>query len=150
MLSQSFNACVLTMASRLFPCGYDIASDAPDTLEKLTAHIAETGRMCVWNGASDTTIFGDNEVNFASRAWHDFHHWKGQHGFTREGEHACMIAQQNDIRAIYGAGEQTELFCLFVECEVMGQFEYFEKNGEFPADQISFARDWLNARGVNL
>lgn len=149
-ISRAFNACILTMANRLFPTGYDVAEKAPETLESLTEHVNATGRMLVWNGASDATIFADPEVNWAFRAWHDWHHWNGQHAFNREGELACLAAQQADVIKVYGPGPLSDLFCRLLECEIAGQLDYEETHGEFPADQVDFTRQWFAARGLQL
>ena len=149
-ISRAFNACILTMANRLFPAGYDVSDKAPDTLESLTDHINSTGRMLVWNGASGATIFADPEVNWAFRAWHDFHHWKGQFAFDREGELKCLTAQQADVLKVYGPGPLSDLFCHLLECEIAGQLDHEETYGEFPADQVEFTRQWFAGRGLQL
>jgi hypothetical protein len=37
-LDVGFNAAILTIAARLFPCGFDIGPDAPRTYEQLLMH----------------------------------------------------------------------------------------------------------------
>jgi hypothetical protein len=43
-LDGHLNAAVTSIASRLYPHGFDVRDDAPDTFEKLKAQFA-TGRM---------------------------------------------------------------------------------------------------------
>ena len=145
-----FNVAVMTIARRLFPGGYDVAEDAPSTLEALTAHIARKGRMLVYSGASDATIFGDREHNYAFRAWHDWHHWKRQLPFTPEGEREVARHQENDLYRVYGQPRTEEeqlrrrTHARLIDCEINGQIKYAQNhNGEFPKDQIAFARMYL-------
>ncbi len=141
-LDRAFNVAVLHMASRLFPTGFDVAAEAPSTLEELTSHVRKTGRMLVWNGASENTIFADPEVNYAFRAWHDWQHLMYQFPFTLEGERAAAEAQIAQLSRLYD-GAALARFARLVLCEVVGQAEYKERTGDFPTDQVAFARDWL-------
>ncbi len=61
-LDIQFNAAVLAMARRLFPCGFEVAEDAPQTYEDL-ARLDAGKPMLVWSGGSEKTIYGDPEVN---------------------------------------------------------------------------------------
>ena len=142
-LDRAFNVAVLHMASRLFPKGFDVAAEAPSTLEELSDHVAKTGRMLVWSGASENTIFADAEVNYAFRAWHDWQHLTYQFPFTLEGEKAAAACQIADIAAIFGQSAAVKRFARLIWCEVVGQAEYKERTGEFPTDQVDFARNWL-------
>lgn len=145
-----FNIAVMTIARRLFPGGWDVAEDAPGSLEELTQHIADTGRMLVWSGGSDATIFGDAEHNYAFRAWHDWHHWKWQLPFTLEGEAAVCDLQKDDLDIVYGLpvtpGERfrRSMHYRLIDCEINGKLKYSKMHGgEFPVDQIAFARMYL-------
>lgn len=143
-ISIRFNVAVLTIANKLFPCGFDVASDAPNTFEDLSAHVANTGRMLVWNGASDQTIFADDEVNFAFRAWHDFCHLAGNFPFTPEGELKAALMQIDHIRAIYGHTAEADYMATLVWAEVVGQVQYNTyHDGAFPANQAAFVKHFL-------
>lgn len=142
-LDIQFNAAVMTIANRLFPGGWDVGPDAPDTLESLTAHIAKTGRMKVFDGGSQRTIFGCPEHNWAFRAWHDWHHWKAQLPFTPEGEHKVCNLQIMDLIKVYGACEITERWSHILRAEVDGQIRYHEKHGTFPDNQRGFVEAYL-------
>lgn len=151
-LYTPFNQAVIDITNRLFPCGYDVASIAPETLAGLTEHIQRTGRVLVWDGASDRTVFGDPEVNWAFRAWHDFHHYRLQAEFNPLGERRVAYAQINDVRRLYGHGPIADFIVRLVLCEVLGQLEYHERHNDYPADQWLFAQRYLAdpARAVRL
>lgn len=140
--SIPFNIAVHTITSRLLPCGFDVSAHAPSTFEQLLDHYARTGRVCVWDGASDQTIFGDPGINHMFRAWHDSKHILGRYPFTRDGEVLAMKAQQADVYAIYD-GKLAEQFCNLLEAEILGQFDYAAINGGFPIDQIGFTERYL-------
>jgi len=57
---RQLNVAVLTIANRLMPCGWDVGVDAPSTYEELVEHYETTGRIKVWDGASDRTIYDDD------------------------------------------------------------------------------------------
>ena len=137
-LNRAFNVAVLHIAGRLHPQGFDvIPNDDLDTLAKLKAHVDKTKRFAVWAGASDTTIFGDPEVNYAFRAWHDWCHYLINAEFDHAGESAVCKLMQEQCRAIFGTNTE---FDALIEAEVMGQLNYKRVYGEFPRDQAAFTR----------
>ncbi|MBZ0227979.1 MAG: hypothetical protein K8F58_05935 [Bauldia sp.] len=76
-LDPALNAAILHIATRLFPCGFDIADNAPGTYRQLKAHLDAGQRMVVYAGGCDHTIYADREINYAFRAWHDWCHYAG-------------------------------------------------------------------------
>jgi len=145
-LNRQFNVAVLHIADKLFPRGFAVSAIAPSTFEELnTAFIwAERGgQYPVWSGGSEATIFGDREVNYAFRAWHDWTHWRGQHAFTWEGEIATARDQIGHIRALYGHGKVADDMCALIWAEVVGQLHHQSLHGEFPVDQRAFVVDYL-------
>lgn len=146
-LSLAFNAAVMTMARKVCPTGYDVTDmgDAPDCLEGLNSQIAYNGRILVSSEASDNTIFADAEHNYAFRAWHDWTHWIIQAPFTLEGERLVAMRQMEDIKRVFGPGKQTDLFCLLIEEEVIGQAQFYASTGSFPEDQRAFAEEYITA-----
>lgn len=144
-LSVRLNVAVLHIASRLFPTGFDVGENAPDTLEALRSYVRSTGRMLVWSGASESTIFGDREVNYAFRAWHDHAHLCGNHPFTPAGEAAVCEEQISDLVASCRCRE-TEQMARLVFAEVVGQVAYQSvHNGAFPRNQRAFVQAYLGA-----
>lgn len=91
----------VAMAKKFFPTGFDVSDNAPNTYEDLVKHYHETGRMTVWSGGSDKTIFGDEKSNYAFRAWHDLCHLRGGHNFTPEGERGALAEMVKDVRGAY-------------------------------------------------
>lgn len=142
-LDIGFNVAVRHIASRLFPCGFDTTPDAtlaPSTLDGLKAHIAATGRMLVWSGASDATIFACPETNHAFRAWHDWCHWRFSLPFDLAGERAAAAVQKGHLATIYGRSHpDLARWQRLVDIEVTGQVEHYEATGEFVEDQMAFA-----------
>jgi hypothetical protein len=141
---RGFNAAVLHIASRLFPGGFDVSDDAPQTFDALTTQLRGGGRMVVWSGGSERTIFGDPAVNYAFRAWHDWCHWRGRHPFTPAGERACLRAQRRHLLALYGDGPRTRRWIALLTAEVLGQQRHFDRHGRFPDDQRAFVAAYLH------
>lgn len=145
---RQLNVAVLTIAKRLMPCGFDVGPDAPDTLEGIKANYALTGRIKVWDGASEQTIYGDREVNYAFRAWHDWCHLRGNHEFDDEGELAVAVMQCSHVQEVYGLGPTASAICRVIMAEVVGLARYRRDHGEFPVDQRTFVLGHLSAQGV--
>lgn len=146
MIKSDLNHIVEMCAAFYMPRGFDAGENAPSTLIECTLHFKLTGRVKVWSGASAHTIFGSEQVNFAFRAWHDWHHINGQFSFDRVGEYENLLAQTRDAFTM-GA---SPLALALLECEVIGQFDFGIQTGMFPVDQVQFTRDWLSARGFRL
>lgn len=132
------------MAAKRFPQGYDVADDAPNTFEALKEHVAQTGRMSVWSGASGKTIFGDAKANYDFRAWHDACHLAGNHPFTPEGELGAFNDMVEDVHeAADHTPEAAKTISLLHE-EIIGQLTYGQNHGgEFPVNQRGFAAAYL-------
>jgi hypothetical protein len=141
---QCLNATVIKCAAKLNPEGYDTREDAPSSFEALCEYKRRYGRICVWTGASDHTIFGYKDINWAFRAWHDAHHWLGQHPFTREGEQAVMLRQQRDILALWGDTARGHELCQIIHAEIIGQRDHEDRWGGFPDNQLGFVMAYLD------
>ena len=135
-----FNAAVIHICDRVNPRGYFLMPDklAPRTLAQLieAEHMAG-GRMPVSKGNSLFTIYGDPEVNYQFRAWHDRTHMLIGAEFNRAGEARVCAAMQADCAKIYGAKE-AKLFALILDAEINGQAAYFDAYGRFPKDQRQY------------
>ena len=141
-MNRAFNIAVLHIAAKVLPCGFDVSADAPQDYDSLVAHYRATGRVLVWGGASERTIFADAHVNHAFRAWHDARHLSGGHDFSRNGEFYTMVDMMADVSAIYD-GQAAATFRAIIRAEIIGQWEYKDRHGGFPLDQISFVRDYI-------
>ncbi len=142
-LSRGFNIAVSTIARRVLPCGFDVSDDAPGTYKALTTHYEKTGRVLVWSGASEFSVYACRETNYAFRAWHDSKHILFNLPFDMAGEVEVMRLQQADVRALYD-GRQADLFCAILEAEVIGQGEYNNLYGGYPVDQFAFVAAYLH------
>ena len=112
---------------------------APGTFQELAGQRV-AGRLVVWSGASDLTIYGDARVNHAFRAWHDALHLSLNAPFTLEGETRVAIEQARLIGS--------DAWAHVVLAEVVGQAEYLAKHGSFPADQTAFILSYLKTGRV--
>lgn len=143
-IDPSFNACVHTMCKAVWPQGFDVSDKAPETFEDLKAEYAARGRITVWSGASDDTIFDDPGTNHMFRAWHDWCHLHGDFAFDADGELGAALMQCSQVRDQFGNGETAEHFCKLIMIEVVGQCQYEALHGEFPKDQMQFTKAYLN------
>ena len=143
------NAAILTIASRLFPAGYDLDDAAPSGLADLQERM-NAYRKRVWSGASATTIYGDPEVNYAFRAWHDYHYWRSGLDFTPHHEAIVAELQCADIIKVYGDSEMTRHWCEIIRAEVIGQMAHFYLHGDYPVDQMAFVQAYLKDKIVAL
>lgn len=110
-----------------------------DSYDKMVARWRNVGRLAVWTGASDQTIFGEPQVNWLARAWHDGIHAVIGADFTPNGERATMQEQQRQLRTMGLRKDRLTLACKIVESEVIGQVDYLVRTGSFPVDQRLFA-----------
>lgn len=152
-LFPAFNIATLHMANRVNPRGWRVAANAPDTLAKLKAQARRDGIITVSSLHSDLTIYGDPEVNYAARAWHDACHILADAEFDDAGERAVCELQCKQLRMVYGDAS-SRLFQAVVRAEVVGQLEYKREFGEFPDDQRTFVSQYLGGyrptRGVGM
>lgn len=140
MIDTQFNKAVLKVYNHLFPNGVHVADIAPNTLDEVNASMA-TGRLTVYAGNSDQTIFGDAKVNHAFRAWHDHAHWRGQYDFTQAGEYNTFLLQVIDMQEL--CPDFCELWFKLLDCEVNKQVEYYINTGQFVTDQLNFTKGIL-------
>lgn len=141
-LDSSLNSAVVTMSESVFPNGFDVADHAPATFRDLYQHVSLTGRMLVWSGASDRTIYADSRVNWIMRAWHDSCHLTGSHDFTIPGESAACEAQLAAMRVTFPRAPESWRQAIWLE--VIGQAIEAARTGEFVADQIGFVSARIN------
>lgn len=141
-LCRAYNVAVLHICNAILPRGFEVSANAPQNYAELRAHFQSTGKICVWSGASDNTIFADKEVNYAFRAWHDAKHITGNFDFSFTGEFDAYMAQCADISAIYD-GSNSIKFRAITFAEIIGQRLYSDKFGGFPLDQYGFVKSYL-------
>lgn len=68
---RGFNAAILHITSKLYPCGFDVSENATDAIN--IKRLLDTGRVCVYAHPSDEQhpFFADAEVTRAFRAWYN-------------------------------------------------------------------------------
>ena len=147
--NTKLNAAILHIASRVYPLGFDVQgvdtdAVAPSTYEELRAHLNSGKRMVVASEGSEATIYGDPEVNYAFRAWHDWTHWRGEHDFSLTGESSTMSNQLCLLIDLYGWSTETRKWARLLYADIVGQKNYFDLHGVFPADQRQFVTDFLD------
>ena len=139
-LYPEFDELVLIMAKRAWPDGYDVSLDAPHTMAQLTREYEKRGRITVYSGASDNTIFGSPDVNIAFRAWHDAAHLiAGGVSFNLTSEYDAMLKQCHNLGEYIGYGTVKHAqWCNVLLIEIMCQAKYYSKYGTYVHDQREF------------
>jgi hypothetical protein len=121
---------------------YEVAENAPDTFEGIKEHYENTGKLLVWNGASDNTIFSNPQSNYAFRAWHDFCHIKANADFTPSGERDTMLLQIRMVMDCEHLSKRAKDICTkILQVEVLSQLQHALQFGDFPENQRHFAID---------
>jgi hypothetical protein len=142
-LDQKLNKAIVAISGLIFPNGFEASIDAPDTFENLCAHLDAGKPMIVWSGASETTVFGCAEVNWAFRAWHDWCHWHLSQPFTLDGETAVCSHQCQQLRDLFGDTPVTRRWQRILHADIVGQWHHHAMFGEFPKDQRAFVESTL-------
>lgn len=147
-----FERATLAIAARLVPQGWRGHDKAPDNLGDLQSMWANCARIGGPVIVSDLhcgrTVFSSPAVNMAFRAWHDYRHITCSAPFDEWGErdvHAAMVADFLSLNLLTGYREMRAFRLL--ECENIGQLDYWRAFGDPPADQRAFALGYLAAKG---
>lgn len=111
----------------------DVADYAPETLADVVSHYTTTGRIKVWAGASEGTVWGPAAGNWLFRGWHDYMHVLSLGTFNAAGEQLVCSLQQAQVQSTFMQHA--------LHIEIMGQLEYQLKTGHFPVDQLQFFKD---------
>jgi hypothetical protein len=144
-LDEAFERATLEIARSLWPKGWRISAYAPKTLDAMVAGFRATGGITVSSLHSERTVFSSPEGNYAFRAWHDWHHIRLSAGLDRDGETLVHDAMARDLRHWEGWQERS---IALLECENIGQLDYWERFGNPPNDQRAFACGYLAACGL--
>lgn len=151
-VASTLNGCVIDIAGRIFPDGFDTSPNAalcPSDLNSLSQYVKKARRFLVWSGASDQSIFTFPNVNLAFRAWHDWCHWYGQFNMDLAGEAQTCWMQQDMLR-IYVNGSTTvetsavKHWCAILDAEIIGQHHHKEQYGQFPVKQAQFDMAYID------
>jgi hypothetical protein len=137
---NGLNEEIAVAARRAMTPRFLVSDLAPQTVAEMHRAFSETGRIVVWSGGSESTIYREPQVNYLFRAWHDWTHLRTGADFTLAGETRNAIAQMSQVG--------TELQRL-IYIETVLQAAHFFKTGDFPLDQVAFTLDALkNQRGA--
>jgi hypothetical protein len=143
-LSGLFNVATMLLCNAVWPQGFDTSeTDAPSSLKALKAEFATRGRITVFGGSSDRTIFDSAEVNHAFRAWHDWAHLALDAPFNLDGETAACDLQARQLVTVYGDGDTGRELVAILRAEVIGQALYWAKWRTYVADQRAFAAAYM-------
>jgi hypothetical protein len=145
----TLNIAIQVLADQNNPRGWLASETAPDSYEKLCAHLNAGNSMLVWNGACDNTIFDDAYTNQAFRAWHDAIHYSHGFDFSPAGELSTMQVQLQQLHD-YVPTAKARGWLDIIQAEIQGQLEYQERHGEFPDNQKGFVNAYLVDKSAAL
>lgn len=148
-LSATLNTAVHTLCLHVWPQGFDIDANAPNTFKDLRAEYAEHGRITVYSGNSCNTIYGDPAVNHMSRAWHDWAHLALGANFSVEGETAACELQCSQVIELLGPEEGTRVADI-LRAEVIGQSLYYQRHRKYISLQREFVEAYLQVPELAL
>lgn len=103
-----FNAAVLAICANIFPTGFDVSENAPDSFEALCSHLDAGHKMVVSPVYGEDPAFADAHTFQAFRAWHDWTHYTGGFAFTLAGECAAARAQRQQLAMLHGEDKANE------------------------------------------
>lgn len=119
----------------------DFRPDAPNEyteLLKAGSKMAFTGRLPIWNGASETAIYLHSSTNMQFRFWHDMGHLETGLSFSAADEEKLQRAHHIPLIERFGV-ERGSLAWKLYEADTVGQIEHYLAFGDFPADQLRFS-----------
>lgn len=150
-----FERATLALAAKLVPQGWRGHDKAPDNLRDLKdlwANCARIGGPVIVSDLHcDCTVFSGPAANMAFRAWHDYRHITENAEFNDTGErkvHAIMAADL--IHYLWDHARSLPSWRrvqALLECENIGQLDYWRAFGAPPVDQRTFALGYLAAKG---
>lgn len=126
---------------------FDVRDEAPGTDAEMIRHFRETGRICVWAGASDGTVYGPRRANWGYRAWHDWCHIKSGVCNRQHGPLGCFEpAAEQDVTS-YQIAPLGTAFAELVKADTAGQTAYYGLHNEYVPHQGEFVCRLINRTG---
>lgn len=118
---------------------YDSFTDMTpkQAFDQMKHHYKTTGKIVIWMGESDNTIFGEPKLNHIFRAWHDFIHVTYNQDFGFAGESMVGTIQIHQLPSDWLFEKE------LLTSEILGQNQYYRQHKEFVKDQRKFAYDYL-------
>lgn len=105
-----------------------------------------TGKLVIWSGASDNTVFGDASINWLFRAWHDFSHIRSGVCNREHGPLGCFEPIAEYAVADWQCVGLSDSLAKIVQLEVSGQARHFATTGKFIVDQVAYTLEAFNER----
>lgn len=142
-LDLGFNVAAMAFAVNVMPQGWltqESYALSPKSLLDLNNAVRSTGKIVVWGGHTDSTIFGCPEHAAAFMAWHDWVHWSYQLPWNIAGEAAAAYIQCFQVIREYGADDETTQWCAYILCCILGRAIDGQLAGLYPEDQRAYAQ----------
>ena len=141
-------AAIIQNATGLY---YEGAENAPNSYNEVLNEFNQAkqngGRVRVYSGACENTIYTAAPVNLAFRFWHDYLHYKNEFDFSRTGEELTAFIHCGQVAARFGLGS---IEYQLIQADTFGQVEYFWDVGGFVENQLNFAAQKLNVINSTL
>jgi hypothetical protein len=114
------------------------SNDIEATFESHKKIYRETGKIHIWTGASEGTIFGSEKINHYFRAWHDYIHLNYNLGYSITEESIVCNIQRDMIPNEWHFEKE------LINAEIIGQAHYFYMNKDFVKNQRLFTSIYLD------
>lgn len=121
--------------ARLDMPAYRVADVAPGSHRELLQCYNASGRLVIWAGCSDNTIWGGRADNWRFRAWHDLCHIKS--GMCDKVD--CFDTRHEIELSGFQCLGLSDGLGMMVNIEIAGQAVYYQQTGRFVDNQIAFA-----------
>lgn len=120
--------------------------DIQSTFENHKKIYRETGKIHIWTGASENTIFGNEKINHYFRAWHDYIHINYNLGYSITEESIVCNIQRDMLPSEWYFEKE------LINAEIIGQAHYFYRNNKFVENQRLFTAIYLDSsiKALNL
>lgn len=139
-LNPALNWATNVLASQIFPFGYDIRPNAPNTYDECCEEFRLTGKISIWDGDYTNTGFGDTETWRNFRAWHDYVHVRYGFPFTMPGEYGAATFQSFQVYRLLGRDDVAVDAVSQVWAELIGPLEARLQEHTIPCPRV-FVRD---------
>ena len=126
---------------------FDVRDDGPDTDVDMIRHYNETGRLCIWSGASDYTAYGPRSANWMYRAWHDWCHIASGVCNRMHGPLGCFEPVAEQAVTSFQLQPLPTWFAEVVKADTAGQTAYYGLHGGYVPHQGDFTMHLLNRTG---
>ena len=114
------------------------SEDIKATFEDHKKIYRETGKIYIWKGASENTIFGNEKTNHYFRAWHDYIHLNYNLGYSITEESIVCNIQRDMLPSEWYFEKE------LINAEIIGQAHYYYKNNSFVKNQRLFTSMYLD------